>query len=146
MEYKILRNIHNITSHIDTIILGMETPKKTQDGKTVATVRYRFYYEKIWNFYNHCKFTQTRRMQYLAESLGKSQLNLNTLLCSVRPSYTKLGDLAARFSIFPAKSSVRLSLPVCILSLSKYKCVFSPPIDLSFITLGKGKTLISLSL
>ena len=27
----------------------METPVKTQDGKTGATVRYRFYYEKIWN-------------------------------------------------------------------------------------------------
>ena len=58
------------------IILGMETP-----GKTGATVGYGFYYEKIWSFYNHCKFTQTWRMHYLTESLGKSQLNLNTLLC-----------------------------------------------------------------
>ena len=70
-KYK-LRN--NSTSHhnIDTIILGMETPEKTQDGKTGAAVRYRFYYEKIWNFYNHYKFTQTWQMQYPTESLGKS--------------------------------------------------------------------------
>ena len=27
----------------------METPGKTQDGKIDAAVRYRFYYEKIWN-------------------------------------------------------------------------------------------------
>ena len=67
--------------NIDTIILGMETPRKTQDGKTGATVKYRFYYEKIWNFYNHYKFTQTWRLQYPAESLGKSQLNLNSFLC-----------------------------------------------------------------
>ena len=62
------------TSHqyIDTIILGMETLGKTQDGKTGATVRYTFYYEKIWNFYNHCKFTQTWRMQYPTESLEKT--------------------------------------------------------------------------
>ena len=70
---------HNIDS--DTIILGMETPGKTQDGKIGVAVRYRFYYEKIWNFYNYCKFTQTWQMQHSAESLGKSQLNLNTLLC-----------------------------------------------------------------
>ena len=30
----------------------METPKKTQDGKNDAAVRYRFYYEKIWSVYN----------------------------------------------------------------------------------------------
>ena len=58
----------------------METPEKTQDGKIGAIVRYRFYYEKIWNFYNHCKFTQAWKMQYPTESLGKSQLNLRTLL------------------------------------------------------------------
>jgi len=50
----------------------METPGKTPDGKTDVAIRYRFYYEKIWNFYNHCKFTQTWRMQYPAESLSKS--------------------------------------------------------------------------
>ena len=69
--------IHNI----NTIILGMETLEKTQDGKTCAAIRYRFYYEKIWKFYNHCKFTQTWRIQYPTKSLGKSQPNLNTLLC-----------------------------------------------------------------
>ena len=52
--------LRNKSQHnIDTIILGMETPRKTQDGKTNATDRHRFYYEKIWNFYNHNKFTQT---------------------------------------------------------------------------------------
>ena len=62
-------------------MLVMETPRKIQDGKTGAAIRYRFYDEKIWNFYNHYKFTQTWRMQYPIESLGKSQLNLNILLC-----------------------------------------------------------------
>ena len=62
--YSMQRNIklrnnsqhHNIKM---TVILGMQTPGKTQDGKTGATVEFRFYYEKIWKFYNHCKFTQT---------------------------------------------------------------------------------------
>ena len=58
-EYKTEKLITTSHHNIDTIILGMETPRKTQDGKTNAAVRYRFYYEKIWNFYNHCKFTQT---------------------------------------------------------------------------------------
>ena len=66
--------------NIDTIILGMETPAKTQDGKTGAAVRYKFYYEKIWNFYNHCKFAQTWRMQYPTELLGNSMI-MYTLLC-----------------------------------------------------------------
>ena len=50
--------------NIDTIILGMEPPRKTQDGKTSAAVRYRFYYEKIRRLQNY-KFTQTWRMQLL---------------------------------------------------------------------------------
>ena len=62
VEYKIEKYITTSHHNIDTIILGMETPEKTQDGKTSAAVRYRFYYEKIWNFYNQCKFTQTWRM------------------------------------------------------------------------------------
>ena len=47
------------TSHhsIDTIILGMETPIKTQDGKSSAAVRYGFYYwenmELLQSIANH---------------------------------------------------------------------------------------------
>ena len=44
-KYKVLRNKSH--HNIDTIILGMETPEKTQDGKTGATVRYEFYYREI---------------------------------------------------------------------------------------------------
>ena len=51
-EYKVLRN-KSQHHNIGTIILGMETLGKTQDGKIGATVRDRFYYEKIWKFYNH---------------------------------------------------------------------------------------------
>ena len=58
-KYKTEKQITTSHHNIGTIILGMEILGKTQDGKTAAAVRYIFYYEKIWNFYNHCKFTQT---------------------------------------------------------------------------------------
>ena len=44
-----LRNNSQHHSIKMTVILGMETTGKTQDGKTGATVRYIFNYEKIWN-------------------------------------------------------------------------------------------------
>ena len=59
----------------------METPKNTQDGKTGATVRYRFYYEKIWNITFTTNSPKPGECRYTEESLGKSQLNLNTLMC-----------------------------------------------------------------
>ena len=71
--YSMQRNIklRNKSQHHITIITQLFWVWKPQDGKTGAAIRYRFYYEKIWNFYNHCKFTQTWQMQYPAESLGK---------------------------------------------------------------------------
>ena len=128
-------------------ILGMKTPGKTQDGKTDATVRYRLYYEKIWNFYNHCKSTQTWQMQYSTESLGKSQLNLNTLLCECMAQlYEARWSCCSLLRLL--KEILYLTFSPCLypVSVGIQVCVFSPPIDLSFITLGKVKTLISLSL
>ena len=84
--YSMQRNVklrnksqHHIT--ILTLLFWVWKPsEKPKMGKLVQQSD-RFYYEKIWNFYNHWKFTQTWKMQYPAESLGKSKLNLNTLLC-----------------------------------------------------------------
>ena len=61
-----------MTSHhnIDTII--MEPPRKIQDGKTDATVRYRFYYEKIWSVYNTSNPPKLGECSYTTESLGKT--------------------------------------------------------------------------
>ena len=50
----------------------METPGKTQDGKTGAIVRYRFYYEKIWSVYNSANSPKPGECTYMAESLGKT--------------------------------------------------------------------------
>ena len=58
--------------NIDTIILGMETPEKTQDGKTGAAVGYRFYYEKIWSVYNTANSPKLGEYNYTTESLGKT--------------------------------------------------------------------------
>ena len=55
-----------------TVILGMETPRKTQDGKIGATVRYRFYDEKIWSIYNTANSPKPGECSYTAESLGKT--------------------------------------------------------------------------
>ena len=59
----------------------METPRKTEDEKTCASVKYIFYYEKIWYVYNTANSPKPGECSYMVESLGKSQLNLNTLLC-----------------------------------------------------------------
>ena len=147
------QNINNwetfTTSHhnIDTVVLGMETLEKTQDGKTGAAVRYRFYYEKIWIFYNHWKFTQTWRMQYPAESLGKSQLNLNTLLCECTAQlYEARWSCCSLLRLLSEILCLTFSPCLYPVSVEIQVCVSSPPIDLSFITLGKAETLISLSL
>ena len=50
----------------------METPRKTQDGKTDAAVRYRFYYEKIWSVYNTAKSPKSGECSNTAESLSKT--------------------------------------------------------------------------
>ena len=49
----------------------METHGKTQDGKVGATVRYRFYYEKLWNFYNTANSPKLGECSYTTESLDK---------------------------------------------------------------------------
>ena len=55
---------------MDTTILGMETPGKSQDGKTGAAIRYRFYYEKIWNVTITANSPKPGECSYTAESLG----------------------------------------------------------------------------
>ena len=50
----------------------METPGKTQDGKTGVAVRYRFYYEKIWSVYNTANSPKPGVCSYTVESLGKT--------------------------------------------------------------------------
>ena len=50
----------------------MEFPRKTQDGKTNAVVRYRFCYEKIWSIYNNANSPKPSECSYTVESLGKS--------------------------------------------------------------------------
>ena len=50
----------------------METPEKTQDGKTDAAVKYRFYYEKIWSVYNTANSPKLGECSYMTESLGKT--------------------------------------------------------------------------
>ena len=50
----------------------METPGKTQDEKIGATVRYRFYYEKIWSVYNTGNSPKPSECSYTAESPGKN--------------------------------------------------------------------------
>ena len=44
VEYKNRETFTAWHHSIGTIVLDMETPRKTQDGKTGATVRYEFYY------------------------------------------------------------------------------------------------------
>ena len=51
----------------------MKTPGKTQDGKTGAAVRYRFYYEKIWSVYNIANSPKLGECSYTEESLGKTR-------------------------------------------------------------------------
>ena len=55
-----------------TVILGMETPGKPQDRKTGATVRYRFYYEKIWSVYNTTNSPKPGECSYTTESVRKT--------------------------------------------------------------------------
>ena len=50
-----------------TVILGMKTPEKTQDGKTGAIVRCRFYYEKIWSAYNIANSPKPGEWSYTAK-------------------------------------------------------------------------------
>ena len=45
-EYKNWETFTTSHHNIDTIILGMETLEKTQDGKTGAAVKYGFYYKE----------------------------------------------------------------------------------------------------
>ena len=52
MEYNYWETFTTSHHNIDTIILGMETLGKIQDGKTSAAVRYGIYIMKMWNFYN----------------------------------------------------------------------------------------------
>ena len=58
----------------------METPGKTQDGKTGAAIRYRFYYEKygaftILQIHPNLANAVTQQIHW-----AKPQLNINTLL------------------------------------------------------------------
>ena len=46
-EYKNWETFTTSPHNIDTIILGIETLEKPQDGKTGAAVRYEFYYWEI---------------------------------------------------------------------------------------------------
>ena len=55
-----------------TVILGMETPDKNHNGKTDATVKYRFYYEKIWNITITANSPKPGECSYRTESLGKT--------------------------------------------------------------------------
>ena len=50
----------------------METPGKTQDGKTGAVVRHRFYYDKIWSVYITANSPKLDECSYMIESLGKT--------------------------------------------------------------------------
>ena len=52
--------------------MGMETPGKTQDGKTGAIVIYRFYIHKIWNITITANSHKPGECSYTAESLGKT--------------------------------------------------------------------------
>ena len=49
----------------------METPGKTQDGETDAAVKYRFYYEKIWNVTITANSPKPGECSYTAKSLDK---------------------------------------------------------------------------
>ena len=49
-EYKTEKQITTSHHNIYTIILGMETLGKTQDGKIGAEVKYRFYLKKYGTF------------------------------------------------------------------------------------------------
>ena len=61
---------HHIT--ILTLLFCVWKPqKKTQDGKTGAAVRYRFYYEKIWNVTITTNSPKPGECSYTTESLGK---------------------------------------------------------------------------
>ena len=50
----------------------METPEKTQDGKTDKADKYRFYYDKIWSVYNTANSPKPGECNYTEESLGKT--------------------------------------------------------------------------
>ena len=47
-------------------------PRNTQDGKIGVAVRYRFYYEKIWNVYNTANSPKPGEFNYTVDSLGKT--------------------------------------------------------------------------
>ena len=70
---KLRNKLHHITL-LKLIILGMETPGKTQDGKIGAAITYRFYYEKIWSIYNTANSPKLGECNYMAESLGKTPI------------------------------------------------------------------------
>ena len=139
----------------------METLVKIQDGKTGATVRYRFYYEKIWNFYNHCKFTQTWWNAVPDRIIGQ-------ILAKPQHPPVWVYDLAIRSSVIlllaPSSSQLNLmsdflSMSVSCLCRNTSVCViftnwslfynfrWSENTNFTFtLTSGKEKTLISLSL
>ena len=67
MQWNIkLRNNSQHHSTIMTVILGMETPEKTG-----ATVRYRFYYKKIWNVTIIANSPKPGECSYTTESPDK---------------------------------------------------------------------------
>ena len=75
-----MRNIHHITSIIDIVILGMETPKKPKMGKPVQQSDIDFIMRKYGMFTITANSPKLGKCSTPAEPLGKSQLNPSTLL------------------------------------------------------------------
>ena len=151
--YSTQRNIklRNKSQHHITILTLLfwvwKPPEKPQDGKTGAAIKYRFYYEKIWNFLQslqiHPNLANAVPDKIRGQIPAKPQHPpLWVYDPAVRSSVILL--LAPPFSQLNPPSNF-LSLSVS-LSIGIQVHVFSPLIDLSFITLDKAKTPISLSL
>ena len=70
--------------------MGMEILGKTQDGKIDATVRYRIYIIKIWNFYDQqLKYTQPGEGN-LSKIIEQPSNKVQLLCAAVRPNVSSM--------------------------------------------------------
>ena len=150
--YSMQRNkkLRNNSQHHITILKLLfwvwKPPEKSKMGKPVQQSDIDFIMRKYGTFTITANSPKPRECSTPQNHWENPSLTSTPSYVSVWPTCTKLNDLTTHYSVFYGKSFVSLSLHVCILSLSKYKCVSSPLIDRSLINLDKVKALISLSL
>ena len=72
-EYKNWETFTTSRHNIDTIILGMETLEKSQDGKIGATVRYEFYYRENMELLQPAEYSPNLANVNICKNTGQVQ-------------------------------------------------------------------------